>query len=84
MLHVSTDWLLSGEGKEPIPTGMVPPRLPYLVEKGDDPKEPFNVETLQSVSVAVQLVYSAAQEDPTASPLELLLRAQIAALKQHK
>ena len=71
-LNVSLGWLQSGDGDAPTPTGIVPPRLPGLV----DPSS--------SLAVAMRLIYEASRENPNASTLELLLQAQLAALKTQK
>ncbi|MBK9263036.1 MAG: helix-turn-helix transcriptional regulator [Polyangiaceae bacterium] len=83
-LHVSLDWLLDGKGEPPKPTGPVPPRLPYLIEAGDITKPALGIESLKSVALAVQYVYSAAQEDPTADHVELLSKAFITAARGQK
>jgi transcriptional regulator with XRE-family HTH domain len=81
------DWLISnkGEGPMPIPPLPVPPRLPYLVEESEttgDTAPPAS--SMRPIDEAVQLVYAAARANPDASVLEILLQAQIAAVRQQK
>ena len=82
VLGVTLDWLLTGKGDGPKPVGIVPPRLPYLVE--EPAESTLQVETLSAVSAAVRLIYEAAKRFPEASALELLAHAQLAAIRPMK
>jgi hypothetical protein len=80
-LNVSMEWLISGQGRSPEPTGPVPPRLPYLVVGGDDgDHQPDALR--KPVDVARMLLEEAARERPNASVLELLVRAQTLAIER--
>ena len=58
VLGVTLDWLLTGKGAGPTTTEVIPPRMPYLFPTVD---VPLPIETLNSVSVAIQLIYDAAK-----------------------
>lgn len=79
-LNVSVGWLVEGVGDQPVLTGQIPPRLPYLNESNLSPDKSVTGPR-KSLELARACLEQAWLEAPNALPMELLARAQIFASK---
>lgn len=78
-LQTTVDFLWKGLGDSPKPTGIVPPRLPYLIE--DDEAQENHERPLTSLEQARAFLERAASIAPNATAIELLARAQVLAIQ---
>lgn len=78
-LETTVEFLWKGVGDPPRPTGIVPPRLPYLTDEEDTSDHQERPAT--SLEQARRFLDRAAEAAPNGSAIELLARAQVLAIQ---